>query len=302
MLDLNGLLDGDLHTRVYSSPAGTIAKYVTWQKPKGCRMVFMLTVAGGGGGGGGRTNALATSRGGGGAGGSGAVTRNCLNANMIPDVLYVLVGSGGKGGAAGSAGTAGGETSILASQLAVTNNIYCTSSGGGAGTGSISGTGGGAGAGGAASTTANTAFMASGNFISFAGQAGIAGSSAAATGLVGGNRIAMSNGIITSGCGGAACGTDNVNFNGGGIVASGNIEQDIVGASGGTGNKGGDGYMLRKPLCAVGGAGGGTNALAGVGGAGGDGSVGCGGGGGGGGITGGAGGNGGGGLVIIISW
>jgi hypothetical protein len=144
--------------------------------------------------------------------------------------------------------------------------------------------------------------MASGNFVSFAGQAGIAGSSAAATGLVGGDRIAMSNGIVTSGCGGAACGTDNVNFNGGGIVAAGNFQQNIVGASGGTGNKGGDGYMLRKPLSAVGGAGGGTNALAGVGGAGGNGAMGCGGGGGGAGITGGAGGNGGDGIAIIISW
>lgn len=301
MLDLNGILDGDLHTRVYSFAAGTLTNYVTWQKPAGCSMVFMLCVGAGGGGGGGRTSAVGTSRGGGGGGGSGAVTRTCLPANILPDVLYVRVGQNGTGGAAGSSGVAGGASSVLASQLSITDNVYCTAGGGGAGGSTTSGTGGAAGSAGSAGVAASSSFIASGNFVSRAGQAGGTGSTAGASGAVGPSKAALANGIVLGGCGGASCGTDNADFDGGSVTAAGVFAEAVTGGAGGTGLPGGNGYTIRKPLCSVGGASGGSSGT-GTAGAGGNAGFGSGGGGGGGGVTGGRGGNGGDGLVIIIAW
>ena len=85
----------------------------TWIKPRGAKMVNIICQGSGAGGGGG-FQATGT-RAGGGGGGTGATARLIINANLLPDILYILPGIGGAGGIGGAPATAGspGQNSFV---------------------------------------------------------------------------------------------------------------------------------------------------------------------------------------------
>ena len=67
----------------------------TWIKPRGAKLVNIICQGSGAGGGGGFQST--GGRGGGGGGGTGATARLTINANLLPDILYILPGIGGNG-------------------------------------------------------------------------------------------------------------------------------------------------------------------------------------------------------------
>lgn len=100
---------------VYGVTSGSNG-WQTWHKPSGISFV-MITVFGGGGGGGGGTGAKtltppATNMPGAGGGGGGGSTSTMYPAALIPDTLYILVGSGGRGGSGAASGSTGGTAQI----------------------------------------------------------------------------------------------------------------------------------------------------------------------------------------------
>ena len=271
----------------------------SWVKPRGKSHVSIITVNPGGGGGGGFSAAAATARGGGGGGGGGAIARLVgIPIDLVPDVLYILVGLGGTGGAAGTAGAPGvwstvmirSEASLL-SQNRLLIGGSAAAAGGGGGTATVVGT-----AGLASSASANYPMGMFGVFVSNAGINGGAGGA-----IAGGVGQAVLWGNTSIGiCGGAGGGgTTAADFAGGAITSAGWFPT-IAGGPAGS-NRGNDGFFSQVPWGASGGSGGGSSNTS-IGGAGGNGAIGSGGGGGGAGVSGGAGGNGGNGLVIISCW
>lgn len=272
----------------------------TWIKPRGAKLVNIICQGAGAGGGGGFLNT--TTRGGGGGGGTGATARLTINANLLPDILYILPGIGGNGGLGGTVSGAAGTTAgspgqnsfvtLIPSTVSVSNVVLRSgatpTTGGGAGSGAVGGT---AGAAETISLIANNIFANLGTFTFQAGQA------AAAGGTTNGGAAVYAN-YTTGGGGGGGTG------NGTGISAAG-VFPAIPAATVNT--NGQNGIILYKPiLIHVGGMGGGGSTT-GNGGNGGKGSPGTGGGGGGAGqgatgaAVGGNGGRGGDGFVIITT-
>ena len=303
MLDLSYFQNNTSNTQVFTN-AGT---WQTWIKPRGAKIVNILCVGAGGGGGGGGGGGV-TGQGGGGGGACGGQTKLTLQANILPDILYIQTGIGGAGGAASTTGSTGDFSYVtLSPDTSSFTNIVCISSSTRAG-GGLSGSAGG-GLGGTAPTasgTANAIFLTLCTFIS---NAGIAGAD--------GRTVSPSNNItpfifITPGAGGAGSATSGTPVNGGDInavapylpVIKGGVGTNVLNAIGGDGA---NGIILYKPfLYMTGGAGGGNSKNASgttnTGGKGGDGAYGCGGAGGGSGQNfGGNGGKGGDGLVIITT-
>lgn len=300
--------------------AGVFA-WQSWAKPPGCSMVAIFAVGGGGSGGGGLSGATTTARGGGSGGGASAIGNALFMANLIPDVLYILVGLGGAPSGNNTIGNAGGVTYVQVKPDTAASPADCLMmvNGGGAGqkgtTASASG-----GATGAA--TVLTSSCAWGSLaISWQSQglgvAGGAGGTGAGTGGAGGVGNACGATILGGGCGGGGVGTSDTSANAGGAVSlygpygRGSSATVIVGGTGhvvAPGCDGTNGATFFGPygFASYGGTGGGCNGDAtvqdGLGGIGGSGGLGSGGGGGGGGITGASGGAGGNGIVIITSW
>jgi hypothetical protein len=291
-----------------------------WVKPSGASMCYMVVITGGGGGGGGRTRTSTNPGGGGGGGASGNIAKYLVPAIFIPDVLWVLVGSGGAGGAANGNGTIGLATDISysagISAISAIPNIILSSAGNNMAAATAGGTAA-AGAGGTLGAVINAgnigAAAANSIFSVLAGGAGTAGG--VQTGAVGVDVTAVWNTVaLSGGAGGAGVNTVNTGFAGGNIVlqsaldfadgtmtpASNYIAGGVAGSSTAAGD-GNAGVQLWKPFYMTGGSGGGSSD-GGIGGNGGNGGIGCGGGGGGAGTTGGRGGNGGNGFAIIISW
>jgi len=267
----------------------------TWIKPRGAKLVNIICQGSGAGGGGGFQSA-STPRGGGGGGGTGATARLTINANLLPDIFYILPGIGGAGGLGGTTATAGtaGQNSFvcLIPNTGSVSNVILRSgttpaTAGGAGTTA----GGTLGSAEAISVIANNIFANLGVFIFQAGQTAAAGGT--------GTGGAATYGNFTTGGGGGG-GTSS----GTGIGAAG-VFPAITAATVNTNGK--DGIILYKPiLIHVGGMGGGGSSAAGTnGGNGGNGSPGTGGGGGGAssntGVNAGNGGRGGDGFVIITT-
>ena len=97
----------NIHTNIqvfYTKGSGV---WQNWVKPKNCKFVNFFVLGGGSGGGGGRGSASNAAIGGGG-GASSSLTTGIFPSNLIPDNLYILVGSGGSGG--GGAGALVGGT------------------------------------------------------------------------------------------------------------------------------------------------------------------------------------------------
>lgn len=302
MIDMFNLSDPYLNTQVFT--AGS-AQWQTWNKPNNAKMVYIFCIGGGSGGGGGRTVANNSSPGGGG-GASSSITTGLYSAFLLPDTLYLQVGSGGLGGAANTAGSSGTLSYVSYRPDTTAINILLQS-------GDVAPTGGG----GAFSTTGVGAGGTGGTVWSWAtainGDLGLVTSDPGQNGTAGTGLGASPNNvtptlIVTGGAGGGAVSAAGSGFNGGSILGSGffnTIAPGVVNAANDTiDGTGGYNTLLIKnlPDFFTGGSGGGSATTVGrEGGTGGIGSYGSGGGGGGGTFngTGGSGGKGGDGLIII---
>ena len=270
----------------------------TWIKPRGAKLVNIICQGSGAGGGGGFQSA-STPRAGGSGGAGGATARLTINANLLPDILYILPGIGGAGGIGGTlgVGTSGGVGEIsyvtLSPNTSSVSNIVVRS-------GTLSARGGAVGTstapavslGESINVIANNIFVNLGTFTFQAGSNGLQGST------VNGSGISPPGNFVFSGTGGGGTGT------GGGVTAGG-VFPAITGAPVNT--NGANGIILYKPtLMLYSGSGGGGSSAAGTnGGNGGNGAPGAGGGGGGAssntGVNAGNGGKGGDGFVIITT-
>jgi hypothetical protein len=286
MLDVFNIQGQQDNLKIFYVSDSTSNGWQTWQKPRGCKYIWIMCIGGAAGGGAGQGTVTTTGTQGSG-GGSAAITRALFQANVLPDTLYIQPGLGGTG----ATGTAAGPVasglgnrsfvSIVASST-VAMNLVCAS-------GTIV----------ASATTAETVatqtsvgLLGLGIFTVTAGKDGTTGAASA-----------LNNSIITAGSGGGGVAA-SVASAGSSISSIDNITFVTPTITGGaaTGVAGTPGMWFWKPFYGLGGAGGGAN-LSGVGGAGGNGSYGCGGGGGGCGSTnGGNGGKGGDGLVVIITF
>lgn len=289
MLDLSHIPNSRQDIQIFHA-AGTT--WQTWRKPRKCSYVWIMCIGGGGGGGGGAAMSFDTT--GAIGGGGGGVTRALYNAQILPDILYVQVGSGGAGGAGatvsganGSTGSAGTRSWVALQPSIVAQNMVIGSGVSGA-AGGTSNPAGATASGESAITTASATFLSLSLFSATAGQTSPNPAIAA-------DVTPLTSQITTAGAPFA-----------GGILAT-SISPAIPSAFNGiTAGPGGNGITSWKPFYSLGGAGGG--ALAGSsGGKGGDGGIGSGGGGGGSatitsGQVAGNGGRGGDGLVVIISF
>ena len=286
MIDVSYFQNSTSNTQIFQS-GGT---WQTWIKPRNAKTVNLFVVGAGSGGGGGFQAATGNKSGGGG-GANGGFVKLTIPASILPDILYILPGTGGSRGTGGATGivTAGGAATksfvTLSPDTGSTSNIVCTSGNVAAQGGSAGSTV--AGAGGAVETIATIANMVFANLGTFLATAA---SSAGGSSLVNGTGAAV-NGFTVSAGGGGGAGT------GGGLTGAGPFPTIAVTPinTSGTG-----GLIFYKPIFGItGGRGGGGGT---TGGNGGDGAPGCGGGGGGGGITSaGNGGRGGDGFVIITT-
>jgi len=283
MIDVSYFQTNNANTQIFQS-GGT---WQTWIKPRNAKTVNFFVVGAGAGGGGGFISGSGVVNGGGG-GGSGGYTKLIVQASILPDILYILPGTGGTGGIGGVTGVATAGSSATRSFVCLTpdtssvSNIVCTS-------GTTAATGGqpgstAIGVQGAAETQAlvtNMLFANLGNFLAVAGINGNSGAPASA------GPISVTSFIVGAGGGGGT--------SAGSTLTAGGPFPALAGSVAGTNGK--NGLIFYKPIFGVcGGTGGGS------GGKGGNGAPGCGGGGGGAGTsTAGNGGNGGDGFVIITT-
>jgi hypothetical protein len=301
MLDTFNINDNSLVNQVFYHKGANA--WQVWHKPPNCNFVNFYLLGGGAGGQGGDTGPGST-RNGGPGGGSAAMSYITVPAFALPDMLYVLVASGGTGGASGSGRGGAGGISYVSSQPDNTFSPYnvLMLSGIGAAGATLTTTAG-------AIITTNNVVLAEIAFLSaYAGKTG--GGAGVSSGAA--PNITPSGIPTTPGAGGS--GVSSV----GTLGTSASILPilDFPRINGGTSNAttgataGNHGYSTRQnfvgpnfkyPMFFTGGAGGGASST-GIGAAGGNASYGCGGGGGGAGNTiSGVGGRGGDGLVIITT-
>lgn len=267
----------------------------TWIKPRGAKLVNIICQGSGAGGGGG-FQATTGNKSGGGGGGTGATARLTIDANLLPNILYILPGIGGAGGLGGAPATAGspGQNSfvtLIPSTGSVSNVILRSGTNGATGGGAGTTAGGTAGPAEGISLIANNIFANLGTFTFQAGPG-------AATGGTGNGGALVYSNFTTGGGGGGGTGT------GTSLTATG-VFPAITGAA--TNTNGQSGIILYRPiLILTGGLGGGGSSGAGQsGGNGGNGAPGTGAGGGGAssntGVNAGNGGRGGDGFIIITT-
>ena len=198
MIDTFGLIDNSLNIRTFYKNSTGSTSWQIWQKPNNSKFVYFYVLGGGGGGGAGFT-AVSNTGGGGGGGGSSAISNGLFSACMLPDILYVQVGSGGVGGTANGAGGSG-EISYVSVYSGSTSGGTLMASGtvaptgGGVGTSSLAGT---AGAAGTSWSYTNYIFPQLGQITATSGQAGATGGST----ISAGSNISF-NLTVTGGAGG----------------------------------------------------------------------------------------------------
>lgn len=303
MLDFSNLPDYGQTIFRFDKPCSA-TEWITWQKPRGCKFIFMEVFGGGGGGGGCQNPAgspLGTARGGGGGGSAGGRCILFIPAFFVPDTLYIQVGQGGAGAAsvtfpANKSGDPGTATRILIAPNNIASNtvlIGNPGTGGGGATSSGSGSGGNN----AAATTLASCMMGyMGMFDGPQGAAGGAGAAPPFTSPASVNNIG--NASNSGGGGGAGVPTTDASVAGIGVKTLNSLIMVLGTPATQDGNPG---YVNRSPWFLFGGGGAASNG-AGAGPNGGNGEITCGGGGAGAGITGGTGGNGGSGLVLIMTF
>ena len=264
----------------------------TWSKPNDCNMIHILAIGPGGGGGNGIVKTAGATSGGGGGGGTSGYINLTIPAYLLPDTLYIRVGTGG------TAGTLPPRYSIVVATTptSVASPWFSSLMYMDIPTGTVAGNGSaGGGVGGSAIGGLNI------------GPVGALGVSKITPGVAGqaGGLVANydQTGIVGGGAGGSLSSTANVTGNS--ITSAYKQQSSVVvvpGTAAGVTSKSGNGYSLFNPFQAFAGAGGANNNTV-AGSPGGDGGIGCGGGGGGCGLlTAGAGGLGGNALVIITCW
>jgi len=284
MIDVSYFQNSTSNTQIFQNGD----TWQTWIKPRNAKMVSLFVIGAGAGGGGGFQAATGDKSGGAGGGTAGHVKLH-IQASLLPDILYILPGTGGTGGLGGSTPTPGGTATksfiCLSPDTGSISNIVCTS-------GAVASTGGGEGkttastigAGETIATSTNMIFVNLGNFTATAGLGGNNGS------LTNSGNITVASFLVGANGGG---GTST----GGGITAGGPFPTIAVTP---INTNGKDGLIYYKPIFGLsGGTGGGGGT---TGGNGGNGAPGCGGAGGGAGTTSaGNGGRGGDGFVIITT-
>lgn len=298
----------------------------TWVKPRGATMCYIFAIGSGGGGGSGIAGSNNNVSGGAG-GGSAASVSLVIQANHLPDFLYISVPNGGAGGSgttgSGDAGVQGGFSFITVAPeyqnppiTTPNNTLVCSglpaTPAGGGGKG-VSGGSSVAGAAGAVTTLATTPLLGIGYYTLLVGQAGAI---CTVTGIGGSRELVATGACTTAGAAGGSLGNAGTTRAGGTNGLTSSVWSLRVEAGAGStgaaipGGPGGNGVNSFSKLgMSCGGAGGGggygtgASATGGIGGAGG---IGGGGGGGGSHLTGvgvnPAGGRGGDGLVYIYSW
>lgn len=282
MFDLFGLPSEDARTSIFYATSGS--DFQVWNKPRNCQFVYCLLMGGSGGGGGGQSGGAGTNRGGGGGGASSTITRALFPAMLLPNTMYILVGSGGLGGSAGSNGIAGTVSIISAVPSSATSADNILRSG--RGLQGDAGSGGAGGLGGSLQSAVSSGYQ---NLSLFVAGNNVTGSSGGNADVNGGSQSSQ-NTSFTGGAGGAGIiSTPRL----GGSVTNSGINPFTISA-------GGSGRLYMTPLLYGMGGAGGNSVDGGAGQNGGNGGIGCGGGGGGAGTTGGTGGRGGDGLVIIV--
>jgi hypothetical protein len=284
MIDLSYIQSADSNTQVFQN-GGT---WQTWVKPKNAKLIHFMAAGSGAGGGGGYLAPTGTKTGGG-AGGSGATTRLTLQANLIPDILYIYAGKGGLGGIGGITGTASigssGQTSFVClipntgSMANVVLRSGTTPSVGGTAGSTATSAGGAAEIAVLATIQSNGLFVNLGHYTVTLGVAGTSGGAGGGTSATVLNYVQSATGGGGTAGGGIQTGTDlivttpssavNTNGTSGLVMYKPLFLRGGSGAGGGTtGGKGGNG----APSAGGGGGGAGTTS-AGTGGKGGDGFV-----------------------------
>lgn len=299
---------------IYYSNSGS---FQTWNKPAGVSMVHFTVIGGGGGGGSGYYSSSITTlaKTGGQGGAPGGLVCGSIPAFLLPNILYLQVGTGGVGGAGvnspnpstGSSGTSGSISYVCLYPEINSGSILLQSS-------QTLSNGGIGGTLGSNTVTPTNPTIADSNDLKWipltgntvtqtAGGQGVSTNNATAT--------ATYAGLLTGGGGGGGHAINGNNGGVGGPISLASLQiwktlsvpGGVAGNAAGTINPGdgGNGYSILNPLIFCGGSGGGgTGAVNKTGGKGGNGGYGCGGGGGGyGTLISGAGGDGGEGIIII---
>jgi hypothetical protein len=309
MLDLFHIPNSQQDIKIFYANQGDRA-YQTWQKPRKCSFIYIISIDAGGGGSSGVSTIANASTPNTCGGASGGINRALINSNLVPDTLYIKVGKGGTGGPSAT----GGGTGAFVGTAGESSGVFISSQLSSQGTASQSVSF----IGGASSNNGGNLFTASPgtpvsvignnyligltNFISIEGR----DSSGMNISTQPPNISPLTSQIVMGGGAGAPYNGTATSFNGAGINST-SISPLISGGIGGTtlGGNGADGITSWQPLFSTGGAGGGNATTAGgVAGNGGNGGIGSGGGAGGNANIGtsGKGGDGGDGLVIIITF
>jgi hypothetical protein len=271
-----------------------------WDKPDGCNFIHIVAIGAGSGGGGGYQRAAAANGGGGGGGASGPISTMMIPAYVLPDKLYIQVGTGGAGGANLTAGSAAGSTYIGLvpdSTNTLSNILFSITITSLAAGGASNVTGGNAGAGNR--NTTSIPFFGWGKVVNvIAGQGGQAGTSPSTD---------LAQTLIIGGGAAGAFAAASTQAAGRSVTSSYKQPSAVtysVGQAVGVSGSAGEGPNLISPQPQFFGGSGGaalttTNTAGG-----GNGGIGCGGGGAGPNLTGGSstGGRGGDGMVIITCW
>jgi hypothetical protein len=297
-MDIFNLPNNDINNSVFYS-IGSGNSWQTWNKPKNTEFIYINAIGGGGGGGSSPNTGISTVRGGGGGGGCSSISSGLFPACVLPDTLYIQVGTGGLGGTLGTAGANGTISYVSVQPNTTSTNVILANgnSGGGGGGAGTSSAGGTAGSAGTVLTQTNCGLSYLGIINFNVGQVGLAGS--IGNGVAGGSTTLASFILpLTGGAGGGGVNSSNV-IGLGGTITGGFLWPTISsGSSGYQSIIASTNTSKSTPMFFMGGSGG-SGSSASAGGNGGNGAYGCGGGGAGGGITPGNGGNGGNGLIII---
>ena len=110
-----------------TTTVGITGRWQTWQKPQGAKLVYIFALGAGGGGSGGQVAVAGTNKVGAAGGNAGSYSMGLWSAWMLPDTLYLCVGSGGVGGSAViTQGAKGGDSIVCMHESATSSTSAFT--------------------------------------------------------------------------------------------------------------------------------------------------------------------------------